>query len=202
MTNHFFSGFEELTFFTLKHLYKLYLPKTYLKDWIDVWSRIKKFFKDLPAQQRVAQLLFERGFQVSEDGKAVSGGIEIPHTQIAKEVGVERRAVDSTVQTILSTTELKRIYMNLRQVCSLQEVAREFNLSVIVFVPENASQTGIIADVTRIVSENGLNIRQALAEDPSTSGHPKLTLILEGDISSDLIGEIRRLPGTRSITVY
>jgi len=167
-----------------------------------LWSQIKKFFKDLPAQERVAQLLFERGFQVRKDGKVVSGGIEIPHTQIAKEVGVERRAVDSTVQTILVTSELTRIYANLRQVCSLQEVAREFNLSVIVFVPENAAQTGIIADVTKIVSENGLSIRQALAEDPSTSEHPKLTLILEGDIPSDLIGEIRRLPGTRSITVY
>jgi uncharacterized protein len=169
---------------------------------IAVWSQIKRFFKDLPAQERVARLLFERGFQIRKDGKVVSGGIEIPHTQIAKEVGVERRAVDSTVQTILLKSELTRIYMNLRQVCSLQEVAREFNLSVIVFVPENAAQTGIIADVTRIVSENGLSIRQALAEDPSTSEHPKLTLILEGDIPSDLIGEIRRLPGTRSITVY
>jgi predicted regulator of amino acid metabolism with ACT domain len=169
---------------------------------MNLWSQIKKFFKDLPAQERVAQLLFERGFQVRKDGKVVSGGIEIPHTQIAKEVGVERRAVDSTVQTILVTSELTRIYANLRQVCSLQEVAREFNLSVIVFVPENAAQTGIIADVTKIVSENGLSIRQALAEDPSTSEHPKLTLILEGDIPSDLIGEIRRLPGTRSITVY
>ena len=167
-----------------------------------MWSQIKIFFKDLPAQQRVAQLLFERGFQVREDGKVVSGGIEIPHTQIAKEAGVERRAVDSTVQTIISMVELKRIYMNLRQVCSLQEVAREFNLSVIVFVPENAAQTGIIAEVTRIVSESGLGIRQALAEDPSTSEYPKLTLILEGDIPSDLISEIRRLPGTRSITVY
>ena len=167
-----------------------------------MWSQIKKFFKDLPAQERVARLLFERGFQVRKDGKVVSGGIEIPHTQIAQEVGVERRAVDSTVQTILLKSELTRIYTNLRQVCSLEEVAREFNLSVIVFVPENAAQTGIIADVTRIVSENGLSIRQALAEDPSTSEHPKLTLILEGDIPSDLIGEIRRLPGTRSITVY
>ena len=167
-----------------------------------MWSQIKGFFKDFPAQQRVAQLLFERGFQVREDGKVVSGGIEIPHTQIAKEVDVERRAVDSTVQTILSKDELKRIYMNLRQVCSLQEVAREFNLSVIVFIPENARQTGIIADVTKIVSESGLGIRQALAEDPSLSTHPKLTLVLEGDIPSELIGEIRRLPGTRSITIY
>ncbi|MDX1813878.1 MAG: amino acid-binding protein [Candidatus Bathyarchaeia archaeon] len=167
-----------------------------------MWSQIKKFFKDFPAQERVARLLFERGFQVREDGKVVSGRIEIPHTQIAKEVGVERRAVDSTVQTILMKMELKRIYKNLRQVCSLQEVAREFNLSVIVFVPENAAQTGIIADVTKIVSENGLSIRQALAEDPSTSEHPKLTLILEGYIPSDLISEIRSLPGTRSITMY
>jgi predicted regulator of amino acid metabolism with ACT domain len=163
-----------------------------------MWSQIKQFFKDFPAQERVAQLMF----QVSDDDKVVSGGIEIPHTQIGKEVGVERRAVDSTVQTILSKDELKRIYKNLRQVCSLQEVAREFNLSVIVFVPENAAQTGIIADVTRIVSENGLSIRQALAEDPSISAHPKLTLILEGDIPSELISKIRKLPGTRSITVY
>jgi predicted regulator of amino acid metabolism with ACT domain len=167
-----------------------------------MWSKIEKFFKELPAQQRVAQLLFERGFQVRDDGKVVSGGIEIPHTQIAKEVGVERRAVDSTVETILSAPELKRIYKNLRQVCSLQDIAREFNYSVIVFVPEDANRTGIISNVTRLVSEKGLGIRQVLAEDPSTSNLPKLTLILEGEIPPELFGEIKKLPGTRSITIY
>ncbi|MFA5364323.1 MAG: amino acid-binding protein [Candidatus Bathyarchaeia archaeon] len=167
-----------------------------------MWSKIEHFFKELPAQQRVAQLLFERGFQVRDDGKVVSGGIEIPHTQIAKEVGVERRAVDSTVETILATAELKRIYKNLRQVCSLQDVAREFNFSVIVFVPEDANQTGIISNVTRIVSEKGLGIRQVPAEDPGTSNLPKLTLILEGEIPSELFSEIKKLPGTRSITIY
>jgi predicted regulator of amino acid metabolism with ACT domain len=167
-----------------------------------LWSQIERYFKDLPAQLKVAKLLFERGFQVRGDGKVVSGGIEIPHTQIAKEVSIERRAVDSTVQTILSKPELKRIYINLRQVYSLQEVAREFNLGVIVFVPEDASQKGIIANVTRKVSEKGLSIRQALAEDPSISAQPKLTLIIEGEIPPELISEIRKLPGTRSITVY
>jgi predicted regulator of amino acid metabolism with ACT domain len=167
-----------------------------------LWSQIERYFKDLPAQLKVAKLLFERGFQVREDGKVVSGGIEIPHTQIAKEVGVERRAVDSTVQTILSKPELKRIYTNLRQACSLRDVAREFNLGVIVFVPENAQQKGIIANVTRKVTEKGLSIRQALAEDPSISAQPKLTLIIEGEIPPELISEIRKLPGTRSITVY
>ena len=167
-----------------------------------MWGQIQPFFEDFPAQQRVALLLFERGFQINDQGKVVSGQIEIPHTQIAKEAGVERRAVDSTVQTILGTPELKRIYKNLKQVCSLQDVAREFNYSVIVFVPEDAYQSGIISNVTRIVSEKGLGIRQVLAEDPSTSKLPKLTLILEGEIPSDLIGQIRKIPGTRSITVY
>ena len=167
-----------------------------------MWGQIERYFKDLPAQLKVAKLLFERGFQVREDGQVVSDGIEIPHTQIAKEAGVERRAVDSTVKTILSKPELKRIYMNLRQVCSLQEVAREFNLGVIIFVPEDARQTGIIANVTRKVSEKGLSIRQALAEDPSISAQPKLTLIIEGEIPPELISEMRKLPGTRSVTVY
>jgi hypothetical protein len=167
-----------------------------------MWSRIEKYFQDLPAQLKVARLLFERGFQVREDGKVVSDGIEIAHTQIAKEVGVERRAVDSTVQTILSAPDLKRIYINLRQIYSLQEVAREFNLGVIIFIPKDARETGIIANVTRKVSERGLSIRQALAEDPGISAQPKLTLIIEGEIPADLISEIRKLPGTRSVTVY
>jgi hypothetical protein len=167
-----------------------------------LWSQIERYFKDLPAQLKVARLLFERGFQVREDGKVVSDGIEIPHTQIAKGARVERRAVDSTVQTVLSKPELKRIYTNLRQVCSLQEVAREFNLGVIVFVPEDARETGIIAKVTQKVSESGLSIRQALAEDPGISTQPKLTLIIEGEIPPELINEIRKLPGTRSVTVY
>jgi len=167
-----------------------------------MWHRIEPSFKDFPAQLRVAKLLFERGFQVREDGNVVSGGIEIPHTQIAKEAGVERRAVDSTVQTILTSSQLKRIYANLRQVCSLQEVAREFGLGVIIFVPEDARQAGIIANVTRKVSEKGLSIRQALAEDPDINAHARLILIIEGEIPSELISELRKLPGARSLTIY
>lgn len=168
----------------------------------NMWNQIKIHFKDLPAQQRVARLLFERGFQINDKGRVVSGRIEIPHTQIAKEVTVDRRAVDSTIQTIQSTPQLRRIYSNLRQVCSLEEVAREFNMSVIVFIPDNASQSGIIAQVTEMVSQKGLSIRQALAEDPETNRHAKLILILEGEIIPELINDIRKLPGTRSVTVY
>lgn len=167
-----------------------------------MWNRIEKHFKDLPAQLKVARLLFERGFQVREDGKVVSDGIEIARTQIAREAGVERRAVDSTVQTILSKSELRRIYKNLRQVCLLQEVAREFDLSVIIFVPKNAREKGIIANVTRLISERGLSIRQAFAEDPDLTPEPRLIIVIDEEIPLELLRDLRKLPGTRSITVY
>jgi len=115
---------------------------------------------------------------------------------------VERRAVDSAVKTILSNPELKRIYRNLKHVYLLQEVAREFNLSVIIFIPENAHEKGIIAEVTRIISEKGLSIKQAFAEDPDLSPEPKLILIIDGEIPPETIKELRNLPGTRSVTVY
>jgi predicted regulator of amino acid metabolism with ACT domain len=106
------------------------------------------------------------------------------------------------VATILSESRLSRIFLNLKQIYSLQEVAREFNLGVIIFVPENARQAGIIAEVTKKISEKGLSIRQAFAEDPGISEHPTLTLIIEGEIPPELIAEIRRQPGTRSVTLY
>jgi len=167
-----------------------------------MWSKIKKHFEKYPAQLKVAKLIFKRGFQVREDGKITSGNIEIPHTQIAKEAGVERRAVDSAVKTILSNPELKRIYKNLKHVYLLQEVAREFNLSVIIFIPENAHEKGIIAEVTRVISEKSLSIKQAFAEDPDLSPEPKLILIIDGEIPPETIKELRNLPGARSVTVY
>ncbi len=167
-----------------------------------MWSQIAEFFKDLPAQSKVAQLLYERGFQVNTEGKVVSGQIEIPHTQIANEVRVDRRAVDSTVKTILSHPQLKRIYMNLKQVSSLQDVAREFNFGVIMYIPQNASKPGIITSIAKAVSDRGLSIRQVITEDPSTSAQAKLFLITEGEVPSELIEELRKIPGTRSVTVY
>ncbi|UCD96974.1 MAG: hypothetical protein JSV35_02685, partial [Candidatus Bathyarchaeota archaeon] len=83
-----------------------------------------------------------------------------------------------------------------------QEVAREFNLGVIIFIPLDPHATDIIANVTKKISQTGLSIRQALAEDPDLSTQAKLTIIVDGEIPPELISEIRKLEGTRSVTVY
>lgn len=166
-----------------------------------MWSKIKPYFEDYPAQMKVAKLLFERGFQVNSEGKIVSGNIEIPHVQIAKEAGVERRTVDSTAKTILSNPTLKRIFTNIKQVNLLYEAARELGLTTIIFTPKDATQPGIIAQVTKTISEANLSIRQAYAEDPGINPEPKLIITIDGEIPIEIIKKLREIPGAKSVTI-
>ena len=73
-------------------------------------------FKGSPGQQSVIRLLLTRGFSVNDMGRVVSGTIEIPHTQIAGELGIDRRVVDSTTNTILQDVELKPIFQNISSI--------------------------------------------------------------------------------------
>ncbi len=65
-----------------------------------MWQEILNKFKRFPAQEKVIRLILQRGFQVNDRGRVVSGAIEIPHAQIAKELDVDRRVVDTTAMAI------------------------------------------------------------------------------------------------------
>ncbi|OYT26888.1 MAG: amino acid-binding protein [Thermoprotei archaeon ex4572_64] len=164
-----------------------------------MWSRISKYFTNYPSRAKVARLLFERGFQVKPPDRIVSGEIEVPHTQVAKEIGVDRRVVKETVEMILENPELKKIYENLRQTCSLIDAAKYLGMDVIVFVPEDAKRPGIVAEVTKRISEKGLSIRQLFAEDPEASEEPKLVIVIDGKVPPDLIVDLKNIPGARKV---
>ena len=55
-----------------------------------MWQEILDKFKRFPAQEKVIRLILQRGFQVNDQARVVSGQIEIPHAQIAKELEVLR----------------------------------------------------------------------------------------------------------------
>jgi CMP-2-keto-3-deoxyoctulosonic acid synthetase len=89
---------------------------------IDMWSALLRKFEKYPAQQKVLKVIFERGFQVNDDGKVTSGSIEIAHTQLAREAGVDRRVVDSTTEVILSDEQLKKVFQNIKSIPFLRDV--------------------------------------------------------------------------------
>jgi len=167
-----------------------------------MWSIIQEKFKNHPAQEKVIRMLLERGFQVNEQGRVVSGTIEIPHTQIANEIAVDRRVVDSTCETIITDKTLMQIFRNVRTIPFLREVAPLLGLGVIIIAPDNAARKGLLGAVATAVAEHGIIIRQAVSDDPYLTEEPKLTIITEGKVSGELVNTLTRIKGVKSVTVY
>jgi predicted regulator of amino acid metabolism with ACT domain len=167
-----------------------------------MWSIIQEKFKNHPAQEKVIRMLLERGFQVNEQGRVVSGTIEIPHTQIANEIAVDRRVVDSTCETIITDETLMQIFRNVRTIPFLREVAPLLGLGVIIIAPDNAARKGLLGAVATAVAEHGIIIRQAVSDDPYLTEEPKLTIITEGKVSGELVNTLTGIKGVKSVTVY
>ncbi|MFU8766561.1 MAG: amino acid-binding protein [Candidatus Methanoperedens sp.] len=166
-----------------------------------MWAVIKEKFKNHPAQEKVIRLLLERGFRINDEGRVVSGNIEIAHTQIAHEIGVDRRVVDSTCEAILQNSSLKQIFRNVRTLPFLKDVAPYLGLGVIIITPDDAARKGLLGSVATAVSEHGIVIRQAVSDDPYLTEKPRLTIITEGRISGELINTLTKIKGVSSVTV-
>ena len=138
-----------------------------------MFDEIMEKFEGSPSQQAVIRLLLERGFSVNDDGRVVSGGIEIPNTGIAREIGVDRRVVDSTTDAILADEELRRIFQNISQVPSLMDLAPVLDLTVLSIAVHDADAVGIVAAVTGLLADHGVSIRQTISEDPEFTDEPK-----------------------------
>lgn len=167
-----------------------------------MWAVIEEKFRNHPAQEKVIRLLLERGFQVNDEGRVVSGNIEIAHTQIAHEIGVDRRVIDSTCESILKDPVLKQIFCNVRTIPFLKDVAPYLGLGVIIITPEDAARKGLLGSVATAVSEHGVVIRQAVSDDPYLSEKPMLTIITEGKVGGELINTLTKIKGVNSVTVF
>ena len=166
-----------------------------------MWSVIQEKFKNHPAQEKVIRLLLERGFQINALGRVVSGNIEIAHTQIANEIGVDRRVVDTTCSAILEDTTLRNIFSNVRTIPFLRDVAQYLGLGVIIITPDDAARKGLLGAVATAVAEHGNIIRQAVSDDPYLTENPSLTIIIEGKVSGGLVKALTGIKGVKSVTI-
>jgi predicted regulator of amino acid metabolism with ACT domain len=166
-----------------------------------MFDEIMEKFEDSPSQQAVIRLLLERGFSVNDEGRVVSGGIEIPNTGIAREIDVDRRVVDATTDAILADPELRRIFQNISAIPSLRDLAPVLDLTVLTVAVTDAEQSGIVAQVTGLIADRGISIRQTISEDPEFTDEPRLYVIVDAGLPGDLINDIRRLPFVRKLEI-
>ena len=158
-------------------------------------------FAGSPGQQAVVRLLLERGFSVNEDGRVVSGGIEIPNTQVAREAGVDRRVVDSTTDALLADDDLRPIFRNISAVPSLRDLAPVLDLSVLTVKVGDAEESGIVATITGELADRDISIRQTISEDPEFTDEPRLSIITDEPLPGEVLTAIRELAFVRKLEV-
>ena len=164
-----------------------------------MFDEIMEKFSDSPGQQRVIRLLLERGFSVNDEGRVVSGGIEIPDTGIAREAEVDRRVVDATTDAVLADDQLRPIFQNISAIPSLMDLAPVLDLTVLTVTVRDPEEPGIVARVTELVADRGVSIRQVISEDPEFTDDSQLYLIADNELPGELLNEIRRLAFVRRI---
>lgn len=164
-----------------------------------MFEQIMEKFEGSPSQQAVIRLLLERGFSVNDEGRVVSGGIEIPNTGIAREIGVDRRVVDSTTDAILSDDELRRIFRNISQVPSLMDLGPVLDLSVLTIAVRDAQEQGIVADITQLLADHEITVRQLITEDPEFTDEPRLHVVTDEKLPGEIINQLTGLPYVRSV---
>ena len=164
-----------------------------------MFDKIMRKFEDSPSQQAVIRLLLERGFSVNDDGRVVSGGIEIPNTGIAREIDVDRRVVDATTDAILADEELRRIFQNISAIPSLMDLAPVLDLTVLTVLPDDADRHGIVSAVTGVLADHDISIRQTISEDPEFTDEPRLYLVTDRPLDGEVINEIRGFEFVRKI---
>jgi hypothetical protein len=164
-----------------------------------MWSDIIREFADSPSQGRVVRFLLENGFGVNEEGRICCNSIEIPATSVAKAIGSDRRVVDSTARRILERPFLREIFLNMRATPDLSRVAETLGYSVIIVMPKDANERGIVGAALRVLSNHSLAIRQIFVTDPQLSEDPKLVIIVEEPLPAGVANEIRALPQVRQV---
>ncbi len=164
-----------------------------------MFDEIMGKFEGSPSRQAVIRLFLERGFSVNDDGRVVSGGIEIPYTGIARELDVDRRVVDSTTDAIREDPALRRIFANISAVPSLRDLAPVLDLTVLTVEVAQADDSGIVAEVTSLIAQHDISIRQVVSEDPEFTDEPALYVITDQEFPGELLVSIRQLPYVRRV---
>ena len=169
---------------------------------IKMWEKINEKFKKYPARIRVAEKMIELGLSLNENGKIYCGNLKISDKSLATAADVDRRAIKSTIEVIQEDEELYNLFNNIIPAGTLlKNIAKNLKLGVIE-IECGSKSDGILANTTKLITEKGIGIRQAYAEDTELQESPILTIITEEVVSGELINEFLKIKGVTRVSIY
>lgn len=149
----------------------------------------------------MTRALVELGLSVRE-GRIFCGDIEQSELKIARAIGVDRRTVRETAEFIESDSVLSSVFKGLKPAGPfLPNVARFLGYRVIEIYAD-PHVVGIVAEASTLISQEGISIRQAVADDPDLSPEPKLTLVVQREPSGETLQRMLKIPGVTKVATY
>ena len=169
---------------------------------IKMWEKINEKFKKYPARVRVAEKMIELGLCINEEGKIYCGNLKISDKALATAADVDRRVIKSTIEIIKEDSQLFDLFNNIIPAGTLlKNIAKIIDLGVIE-IEVGSDNEGVLAATTDLISRNGINIRQAYAEDSEMQEYPILTVITDNPINGDLLNEFLKIKGVNRVSIY
>ena len=167
-----------------------------------MWDKMVGVMSSHPERLRVIRILLENGLAIRRS-RIFLNEIEVPSMKVARAAKVDRRTVSETIRMVESDSELGTVFSKLQCAgLSLKGVANYFGLGVVEIIADDPHKPGIIAGASRLMSEEGISIRQALVDDPELSPEPKLVLIGNKPVPGELISKLLKIGGVAKVSVY
>ncbi len=163
-------------------------------------DQLDEYFRRFPSQRAVACKLMEYGIRV-EVGKAYCGDIEISDSSLARACNVDRRVVRMTLDHISSSPDLERIFSKLKPMLSMVDMAEEIGCSSIILIPTDSRVPGIIADVTTVLYNSGIVLRQLMVVDAVESETSTLEIVVEGKLPDNVTMMLMSCRGVSGVLV-
>ncbi|MEM1508648.1 MAG: hypothetical protein QXY49_01680 [Thermofilaceae archaeon] len=174
-----------------------------------LWDEVEKEFDRSESRRKVVITLLMHGLSVKEKerrGRRVSGiflgDIPVPYKSLSQVCGVDWRTVKETVDVIRKNFFLREFFEKVENAGPFfRGVTKLLGYRCIV-VETVRDQPGIIAYISSLLAEKGINILQVVAEHPLLVRSPKLYVIIEGEVPGDFVPKALQHQAIRSVTVY
>ena len=160
---------------------------------------IVRAFKGYPSQEKVVQEMLRSGISV-RNGIAYCNDIKLSDTAIGVACGVDHRVVRSTLDRINSDPKLRDTFSRLSSIALYADIAQEIGCTALDIEPDNSRAPGILSDITKVIADRGLSVRQAVVATRSGDDQ-HLLIVIEGIVPPELIYMIRNCRGVRTVAL-
>ena len=166
-----------------------------------MWPDVKKQFSRQIVRSDIVKKMIECGMRVSPDLKIYVGDVEVDYAAIGRAVDVDRRVVKQTVEQIKKSDFLYSIFSKISPLgSSLVNVVSALGYKAVI-VEADPRSAGVMSGVTAVLAKHGLVVRQALADDPDMVQDAKLTIVVEGELTGEVMEDRNKLGNVQSIKI-